>query len=263
MLYGLGIDGGSVRRSKPAAGVRLTVASVVAALALLLGGGAFGAAVASTEAGKQAIGVFTGGYKEQPDTRELPPLQPTLNMESPEIVSVIEGMIDNPEAPAGSQDISDYLPPGIKSISVPPGMNRQAIYADLLELPTRGPGEVTRVELAATVERRLMDAWYRYWIYATPQERKQIQPVLDMFQDLPNMWRDEHVHWDMPGSRMVLVARAAEAAKHGDSTPIRQWMTELDSPDGWDKRPGVRDGRCKWPLVEVKWSTNPPREECR
>lgn len=262
MLDGLGIDGGSVGRSIPATGLRLTVTSVAVALALLLGGGAFGAAVASTEVGKQAIGVFTGNYKQQPDSRELPPLQPTLNTESPEIISVVNGMIDNPEAPAGSGDFAHYLPPGIKSVSVPPGMNREAIYADLLDLPARGPGELTRVELAAMVEHRLVDAWYRYWIYATPQERKQIQRIIDTFQDLPNMWRNEHVHWDMPGSRMVLLARVAEAAKHGDSSLVRMWMTEFDSPNGWGKRPGVRDGRCEWPLVEVKWSSG-PRGECR
>lgn len=205
-----------------------TSAAVGLALGLVLGGAAVGTAAASTEVGKQAVGLFTGSYSSPPDSRELPPAEGELllNTSSPEIIGVVDKLIDEPEPPAGWSSFDVLLPRWAKTVSVPPGMSREVIYRELLALPKGEPGTSTKTSLAASVEYAMMDAWYRYWLQATPRQRHELQKLLDSFQDLPNIWRNEQVHWDMPGNRMVLVARVAEAARHGDDQPMRQWLRD-------------------------------------
>lgn len=87
---------------------------------------------------------------------------------------------------------------------------------------------ITQNELSASVAKYQVVAWYEYWMGASAEERKAAQPMLDSFQDNAALWRAMPSHDDMPGSRMVLIVRIAEAAKHNDEGPMRFYLFEQD-----------------------------------
>ena len=95
-----------------------------------------------------------------------------------------------------------------------------------LTADTSAQSTMTKTDIGWVAENLVVIKWYQYWLHAKPKQRRAAQPALDSLQDLPNLWRQEFSHNDMPGSPMVLIARIAEAAKHNDATPMRFWLWE-------------------------------------
>ncbi|MGB3675415.1 MAG: hypothetical protein WA988_13340 [Candidatus Nanopelagicales bacterium] len=215
-------------------------AAVSLALALVVGGSAATvsaqALIAETPPGSVDIQTPAPGGTES-----------TINVNSPQIVDRINQLIAAYPIPPGTDPAKVYAPV-LQSFPLPPGTDfaaiiethpRWASYFYSLHYQPAGPvdegpvipAEISDAGLSGTVALASVNAWYTYWLTATPKQKRASQPTLDAMQTWPDLTyrlgcQDEHT---CPGG-IIKIARIAQAAELGDPSPMKRWLDEFNNP---------------------------------
>lgn len=87
---------------------------------------------------------------------------------------------------------------------------------------------ISEPSLSGMVALSAANAWYKYWLGANPQQRRQAQPVLDAIATWPDLaYRLGCTDRTTCPGRIIELAAIAQAASDGNSAPMRRWLARF------------------------------------
>lgn len=231
---------------KPQPRRRRLVAIAVAGALVVAGGSAGAAALSAPESSTDEqilqetitrpvdIG---GGALGSPDTN--------LDVNNPLIAVVADRYMDAYPLPPDVPK-SEAFAPVIATFPIPEGeglahavdkQHRWSQYFDgfayrPLDVPepelTNTALAISELDLSGMVALSAANAWYRYWLSATDQQRKKAQSSLDSIATWPDLaYRLGCTDTMSCPGRIIELAKIAQAAKDGNPEPMRRWLDQF------------------------------------